>query len=79
MLKPNNEVPWGNHIAFIPVRVPITEKIENRLELVSTAKSIMDRYKMSLGVFINDRIMTGSKVKRTAGMFKLLSFIKRQS
>ena len=58
MLKPNTEAPWGNHIAFIPVRVPITGKIENHLELVSIAKRILDRYKMSLGVFINARIMT---------------------
>lgn len=58
MLKPNTEAPWGNHIAFIPVRVPIMGKVENPLELVRTTKRIMDRYKMSLGVFINDRIMT---------------------
>ena len=58
MLKLNTEAPWGNHISFIPVQVPIMGKVENPLELVSTAKRIMDRYKMSLGVFINARIMT---------------------
>ena len=57
MLKPNSEAPWGNHIAFIPVRVPIMGKVENSMEFVKSAKRIMDRYKMSLGAFINDRIM----------------------
>jgi len=57
MLKPKTQAPWGNHFAFLHVQVPIMEKVENPLEFVRTTKLMMDRHKMSLGVFINAKIL----------------------
>lgn len=57
MLKPKTRAPWGNHFALWHVRVPIMGKVENPLEFVRREKYIMDRHKMSLGVFINAKIL----------------------
>lgn len=58
MLKPKTQAPWGNHFGFLHVRVPIMAgKAENPLEFVRMAKRIIDRHKMSLGVFINAGIL----------------------
>lgn len=57
MLKPKAQAPWGNHFAFLPVRVPILGQVENPLEFVRRAKSEMDRHKMSLGAGINGKLM----------------------
>eukprot|EP00253_Pinus_taeda_P021885 PITA_21885 len=57
MLKPKAQAPWGNHFAFLPVRVPILGQVENPLEFVRRAKSEMDRHKMSLGARINGKLM----------------------
>lgn len=58
MLKPEAQVPWGNHFGFLPLRVPIGGKLERPLEFVRKAKRDLDRHKKSLGVFITARIMT---------------------
>lgn len=53
MLKPKTKAPWGNHFAFLHVPVPIMGKVENPLDFVKSAKSIIDRHKMSFAVFFN--------------------------
>lgn len=57
MLKPKTQAPWGNHFGFLHVRIPMMGKVENPLEFVRMAKRIIDRQKMSLGVFINAGIL----------------------
>jgi hypothetical protein len=52
MLKPKAQVPWGNHFGFLPVRLPLMEKLENPLDFVRMAKQRVDRHKISLGVFL---------------------------
>lgn len=58
MLKPKSQVPWGNHFGFLPLRVPTAGKLDHPLEFVRRAKRDLDRHKISLGVFINAKIMT---------------------
>lgn len=66
MLKPKSQAPWGNHFGFLHLRVPIMGKVENPLEFVRRAKRIIDRHKMSLGVFINAGILrTLARLKGT--------------
>ena len=57
MLKPKTQASLGNHFALLHVWVPIMGKVENPLEFVRREKYIMDRHKMSLGVFINAKIL----------------------
>jgi hypothetical protein len=57
MLNPKTQAPWGNYFGLLHVRLPITGKVDNPLEFVRKVRSIMDRHKMSLGVFINARIL----------------------
>ena len=57
MLKPETEAPWGNHVGFLPLRIPIMKKVDNAMEFVTMAKQIMDRYKISLGVFMNATLL----------------------
>jgi len=58
MFKPKAEAPWGNHFGIFPVRVPILGMLESPLEFVRRAKSKMDRHKISLGAFVDAKIMT---------------------
>lgn len=51
MLKPKAQVPWGNHIGFLPVELPLMGNLENPLDFVKMAKQRLDRHKISLGVF----------------------------
>jgi len=79
MLKPNTQSPWGNHFGFLHVRVPIMGKVENPLEFVTTAKRMIDRHKMSLGVFINSRILRYLVRLKGPQVFSKLKFIDKLS
>lgn len=57
MLNPKSQAPWGNYFGFLHVPVPLTGKVDDPLEFVRKAKCIIDRHKMSLGVFINAKIL----------------------
>lgn len=57
MLKPETQVPWGNHFGFLHVRLPIMGKVKNPMDFVRRSKRTIDRHKMSLGVFINAGIL----------------------
>ena len=52
MIKPKAQVPWGNHFGFLPLRVPLMEKLENPLDIVRMAKQSIDRHKISLALFL---------------------------
>ena len=65
MLKPKGQVPWGNRVGFLPLKAPKMGKLENPLEFVKKAKLIIDRNKMSLGVFYNFRL--GKYIARVKG------------
>eukprot|EP01018_Ginkgo_biloba_P023748 Gb_05378 [translate_table: standard] len=56
MLKPDTQTPWGNHFGFIHITMPV-KKFESPLEYIRKAKQIIDRKKMSLGVFLTSRAL----------------------
>lgn len=57
MLKPKAQAPSGNNFGFLPLRMPMMGKREKPLEFVRRVKLNIDRHKMSLGVFINARLL----------------------
>ncbi|KAH9308087.1 hypothetical protein KI387_035998 [Taxus chinensis] len=56
MVHDNPEVIWGNHFGFLHLPLPL-KSVESSLEFVETAKSIMERQKMSLGIFAIAKIL----------------------
>ena len=69
MLKPNAQVPWGNHFVVFILRVPLTGKLENPLDFVKMAKHRIDKQKISLAVFLTVKLpryiemLTGQQVR----------------
>eukprot|EP01018_Ginkgo_biloba_P011023 Gb_40539 [translate_table: standard] len=55
-LQPNTQTPWGNHFGFLHLPIPVG-KFKNPLDFVRRAKHVLDRQKMSLGVFLTGRTL----------------------
>ncbi|KAH9322748.1 hypothetical protein KI387_017387, partial [Taxus chinensis] len=56
MMNGNTAVMWGNHFGFLHFSIPL-QSVENSLEFVKMAKCILDRCKMSLGMFAITNIL----------------------
>eukprot|EP01018_Ginkgo_biloba_P010240 Gb_13458 [translate_table: standard] len=56
MMKAGTPTPWGNHFGFLHLPIPV-EELENPLDFVRSAKKVLDRKKMSLGVSLTNTVV----------------------
>ncbi|CAN4117543.1 unnamed protein product [Withania somnifera] len=59
MIKPNSDMPWGNHFTFLPVPLPKLTSNDsiNPIEFVVKARSIIKRKRNSASVFLTSRLL----------------------
>jgi hypothetical protein len=60
MVKPDAESPWGNHFAFLNVRIPKLRDAEaknNPLKFVLHARKIIKRKRSSFGVYLTAKYL----------------------
>ncbi|XP_016544111.2 wax ester synthase/diacylglycerol acyltransferase 4-like [Capsicum annuum] len=59
MVKPNSEMPWGNHFTFLPVPLPQLTSNDSMdpLGFVVKARSIIKRQRNSASVFLTSRLL----------------------
>lgn len=59
MLKPNAEMPWGNHFAFLPVPLPkLTDyELQNPLKFVKNAHKTIKRQRNSAAVYLTGQFL----------------------
>ncbi|KAH9322745.1 hypothetical protein KI387_017384, partial [Taxus chinensis] len=56
MVNETTEVMWGNQFGFLHLSIPL-KNVKNSLDFVKRAKCIIDRRKMSLGIFAIPKIL----------------------
>lgn len=59
MVKPNSEMPWGNHFTFLPVPLPQLTSNDSMdpLGFVVKARSTIKRQRNSASVFLTSRLL----------------------
>ncbi|XP_016449561.1 wax ester synthase/diacylglycerol acyltransferase 4 [Nicotiana tabacum] len=59
MIKPNSEMPWGNHFTFLPVSLPKLTSTDslNPLGFVQKARRVIKRQRNSASVFLTGRLL----------------------
>lgn len=59
MIKPNSEMPWGNHFTFLPVSLPKLTSTDslNPLGFIEKARRIIKRQRNSASVFLTGRLL----------------------
>lgn len=59
MIRPNSDMPWGNHFTFLPVSLPkLTDnKSNNPLYFVQKAHKIIDRKMNSASVWLTSKLL----------------------
>ncbi|CAN4104975.1 unnamed protein product [Withania somnifera] len=58
MIRPDSDMPWGNHFTFLPVSLPkLTNNNNNPLEFVKKAHRIIDRKKNSASVWLTGKLL----------------------
>ncbi|XP_009782424.1 wax ester synthase/diacylglycerol acyltransferase 4 isoform X1 [Nicotiana tabacum] len=64
MIKPNSDMPWGNHFTFLPVSLPKLTNLANRdqssinpLAFVQKAHRMIDRKRNSASVWLTSKLL----------------------
>lgn len=59
MIRPNSDMPWGNHFTFLPISLPklTNNKSNNPLYFVQKAHRIIDRKRNSASVWLTSKLL----------------------
>lgn len=59
VIKPNAEMPWGNHFSFFPISLPklSTSKSSNPLSFVMDAHRMIKRQRSSASIFLTTKLL----------------------
>lgn len=59
MIRPNADMPWGNHFTFLPVSLPklTKNKSNNPLYFVKKAHQLIDRKRNSASVWLTSKLL----------------------